>query len=329
MGSITYRGARMAVMKKGFLFTAIAIILVAGIVLLAATHDRTYPRTLAQTNQIASMNMYLQSIQRDLPSVVYISSFRGLIGMEEYISGTGEYLPDFDTAFTSIIINGTVNGTYYAIMDDSTFTDFSQRLNGISKEQGLTVNLTALSANATQTSPWLVMVNVTIHIEITNADNTVSFNRTENVSALVPIDGIKDPLYTVSTNGRAPHPVTRSTVSRPYITPSNDTTGLQMLINQTFYIESVTAPSFLQRFKGDLGPSPYGIESLVNIAELRAQELPISTCSSIVDYLYFAGNSTAPNYYIINMDQNNVWLDTAHLAPYDATFHTVGVRPCP
>ncbi|MBU3942271.1 MAG: hypothetical protein KKF74_05140, partial [Nanoarchaeota archaeon] len=60
--------------------------------------------------------------------------------------------------------------------------------------------------------------------------------------------------------------------------------------------------------------SPYGIESLVNLEEFQAQEVPIRD-RSVVDYIYF-GDQTTTNYNIQDMPS---WfkLDKEHLATYE------------
>ncbi len=175
----------------------------------------------------------------------------------------------------------------------------------------------------------MVDLNVTVRTILRDRAGTVTFDRIDVVQTSIPIEDIKDPLYSVGTQGRAPQPVQRSTVVPPYITATNVTTGLQQLVNGTLYIASTHAPSFLQRFEGNLSSSPYGIQSLVDVQELRAQDLTIETCKSVVDYVYFGPTSSAPNYYIINMDQANFWLDDANIAIYNASGKVVGTRPCP
>jgi hypothetical protein len=142
----------------------------------------------------------------------------------------------------------------------------------------------------------------------------------------VPITDIKDPLYSVGTLGRSPNPVRGSNVSRPYITAGGNPTRFLTLVNTSVYVADPDAPSFLMRFTGNLSPSPYGIQSLINLETFRAQGFVPDPCRSIVDYRYFNG-STAPNRYINNTDPLTVWLADADLADYDATAQVVGSAP--
>lgn len=335
MGAVSCRGPRVAVKKlllqdkRGFFFTAIAILVVAAIILAASSSDSVFRRSAAQTDYAVSVNSYFNNLQSDLPRVAYIAGFRSLIGLEEHISTTGSYLSDFDDSFLSIFTNGSVNGTYYSIMNDSTFEDFAARFEQLASEQGMVANLTPVSVHAYQDEPWSVIVNVTVDISLSDADQSVAFRSNETISARIPVTDIKDPVYTIGTLGRAPHTVKQAPFSGPYIGANNDTTKLSELVNETYYISNPSAPSFIMRFSGNLSPSPYGIQSLVNIVELGAQDVNITPCVSVVDYKYFRGTSTAPNNVIANMDSNTFWLSDQDLADYDATDSVAGTKLCP
>ena len=313
--------------KKGFLFTTLAVLVVLAIVIFSSAQDRLYSRTLAQTGRIHTMDSYLSNLEDDLPRAAYIAAFRSLIGMEEHISTNGTYITDFDAVFTSMFVNGTINGTFYGIMNDSTFTNFSQRFATITSQQGMRATLTVIAVNASQSNPWYIDLRATIRVELQDMAGTASFNNTLAIFTSVPVTDIKDPIYSVGTQGRSPHVIKQSSVSAPYILANNDTSALQVLVNQTFYIESAQAPSFIQRFTGNFSASPYGIQSLVNIEELEAQDIAIDTCKSVVVYLYFS-NTSDTTYSIVNMDPSSFWLDDPHLADYDALGKVVATK-CP
>lgn len=315
--------------RKGFLFTTLAVLIVTGIVIYISAQDRLYPRTQAQLNRVHTMDAYLENLEEDLPRAAYISCFRSLISMEEHISSQGAYISDFDTAFNSIFTNGSLNGTNFSIMNQSSFIDFTQRFQTMAARQGMIANLSVLAVNASQSTPWYVDIAVQIHISVRDAISAVAFNRTVTVVAQVPITDVKDPLHSIGTQGKAPRVVRQSNVTAPYIGANNDTTKLEQLLNSTEYIASPLAPSFLQRFSGNLSASPYGIVSLVDIAELRAQGITTTTCRSVVDYVYFGLSNSNPNRYIENMDDNIFWLDDANLPTFNASSSVSGSASCP
>jgi hypothetical protein len=319
----------MAVGKKGFLFTAAAVLFVLVVVLLFSAQTRLLPRTISQTTNTYMMNEFLLNLEQDLPRVAYIAGFRSFIGIEEHISENGTYLQNFDAAFLSMFNNGTVNGVSYGIMENSTFESFSGRFSNLSRKQGIRSNLTVESVNAYHESPWEVTINFTVRVYLSDMGGYTSFNKTYNVSTRVPITDIKDPLYSVGTQGKAPHTIKINNVTRPFITATNVTLGLQTVVNQSMYTASSDAPSFLQRFTGNMSASPYGIQSLVNINELGVQGLVINECRSVVDYIYFDSTpAPIPNYLIVNMDNNEFWLDSDHLDDFDAVGKTTGTKTC-
>jgi len=83
-----------------------------------------------------------------------------------------------------------------------------------------------------------------------------------------------------------------------------------------YYVADEDAPSFLMRFENDLESSPYGIESLVDLAKFEAQGIQTYQ-NSIVDYKYFA-NSTG-TLYRINFTPSWFILDQGHLGTYNVT----------
>lgn len=305
------------------------MIVVLVIIMLASATQSLQPRTRTQTAYAHTIDRYIGTLEADLPRVAYIAGFRSLIGLEEHISATGQYLPDVDAAFEEMFTNGTANGTFFGIMNASTFTNFTSRFMVLAAKQGMRANLTLLSINAYHETPWEVTLNFTVFMRVEDTSGSIAFSRNLTTQAVIPIIDVKDPVYTIGTQGRAPHSIAQSNLSRPLITATNDTSKLQTIVNETLYVESVNAPSFLQRFEGNFSPSPNGIVSLVDIAELRTQGLPVDQCKSVVDFKYFGPVDTDPNHEIVNMDPNDFWLGDGDLADFDAAGKEVGFVSCP
>ena len=92
-----------------------------------------------------------------------------------------------------------------------------------------------------------------------------------------------------------------------------DVSNLQKHVDNSLYINSSLAPSFLDRLQGKLSANANGIESLVNLQKLSNQGLSISS-KSVVDYIYFSSNN--PSSYNINGMYNWFRLDNDHLDIY-------------
>ena len=131
------------------------------------------------------------------------------------------------------------------------------------------------------------------------------------------IEELKDPIYTVGTLGRVPSVVFISNVSTPYILPNNDSTALQILWNESMYVPSSNAPSFLMRFAGNFSASPNGIISLVDTKLLDVQDISVKQDHSVVDFIYF-NESSPPVTMIVNMSDEFV-LDAQYVAELGLT----------
>ena len=314
--------------KRGFVFTAVAVLIVFFMLVLAWGEGRGADRAQTRAEQALIAQSYITNLEADLPRAAYISSFRCFLALEEQVSESGEFIPDIDVAFGECFMNGSINGTQGALMEDSSFNDLTARFSSILGSRGLQLSITPVTASVEHASPFTVRTRVILEVRVYSIESTISLNRTILIEALVPITDIKDPLYSVRTAGRNPVPIRESTIARPYITPGNVTTNLLLLINTTQYILDSSGPDFLMRFEGNLSSSPNGIASLVPIADIAAQDLPIDTCKSIVDYKYFGPDDTTPNRLIVNTDGGEVWFSDSDLADYDAVGKTVGDKTC-
>jgi len=104
--------------------------------------------------------------------------------------------------------------------------------------------------------------------------------------------GFEDPLYTVESSDRISVLINRTPTIDFVNDATNDTTILKTHIENSYYLNSTSAPSFLMRFTGNLSPSIYGIESFVNIENWENQMGSYNPDRSIIDYLYFGNQTT-------------------------------------
>ena len=312
----------MAMNRKAFVFSF--VVLLALIVIFAAILHReavTDPSATGLHEHILSANNFMIQLEEDLERVLQITGYRSLLGLEEHISSTGEFLQNLSEPFAEVMFYGSVDGAPYSIMDNATLTEFEKRMQGIASGLGLDLKLVLDDVRISHVSPFNLMVNSTLTVALTTRDGKTSWNYTTNISRVFKIYDLKDPLHTVGTAGRVPNVIVMSNVTKPYITPTNDTSRLQTLLNNSWYINNTKAPSFLMRFTGNLSASPYGISALIDTKELESQDLTVYTDRSVVDFLYFGNQSTTTN-RIVNMPAEFL-LDDEHLPVYDAEGKTV------
>ncbi len=272
--------------RKGLAYTLVAVILVVVSVLLFSIQSgfRLRDETLVVETRIATINEFMKDIQKDLARGMTIASHRSLLAILEVETSSGAFVEDSKAAFAEAFFNGTVNGTQRSIMQNSSFINWTQRIKTEAEKIGIDVGFEIYNLSIEHSSPWDLEINSTVGINAVDKQGTASWAITKKISAPISIKGFEDPLYIIKTSGRVPNVVTETDVS--FTSAGN----LIRHINSSFYIASAAAPSYLMRLEGDLGSSPYGIESVVNLNELTQQDLQ-TLARSNVDYIYFGSQS--------------------------------------
>lgn len=301
--------------RKAYVFSIVALLLIAVFFGLLTLRSEEATRSTSVHQHVLSADAFLAQFEEDLPRALRITAYRSLLGLEEHVSSTGEYLSNFSAAFEEIIMNGSVHGVEYEVMEDATLRVFEERMQEVSNQVGMNLSLAVVEVVASHVSPFDVRITAEVEVLLRTRDAATSWNYTRNLSGEFSIVSLRDPLYTVGTGGRVPTVVRPVNVSRPFVTADNDTTHLQVLLNETQYVANSQAPSFLMRFAGNFSASEFGISSLVDVQALDVQEVSVFTDRSAVDFLYFGGSSTSTN-QVVNMPSSFV-LDDGHLATYD------------
>jgi hypothetical protein len=142
-----------------------------------------------------------------------------------------------------------------------------------------------------------------------------SWQKRENISSLVSIEGFEDPFYLLSTGGKVSHKINKTIYEGIYVIDGNKA-NLNSHLNLHAYTNHNDAPSFLKRLEGKNEADENGIESFVNLAEFTQQGVPVYT-KSCVDHVYFSSSSVSSS-VIVGMPS---WfrLDDAHFSKYNIT----------
>lgn len=283
--------------KKGliYLFATIVLVSIAIIVLIINTSSNNNSDQ-AVFSRINAMNDFLNDMESDFQRVTYISGFRAFLGINQYISETGEFLENYQEVFLEVFYNGSINSTPYEVMNNATFKDYITRVEMEADKIGVKLNITLNNVSLYQKDPWGIYIDMNMSIFANDTSNVASWNVTKNFETRISLDNVRDPLYSVHTIGRLPNAIVKSPYSQNEFVASDNTT--EALYNHTmnsYYRASTLGPSFVMRLQGNYSASPYGIESFVNLDDLDAQGFIIDNSKSIVDYNYF-GNITTNNY---------------------------------
>ncbi|MBU4493274.1 MAG: hypothetical protein KKA61_02795 [Nanoarchaeota archaeon] len=304
----------MALNKKSMFFSIIAIALISLIIFSFTTYTsyKLRDKVMVTETRIYSMNSFIDDIEKDIERGLYISGFRSLMSMEQYITDNGIFLYDVNSCFKEAFLNGTINNSQMGLMNESTFINWTQRIKEQAIKLDIIVEFDVHDVTIYQKNPWAANIGINVTLNVEDVKKTASWKRPLYITTNISIQEFEDPLYVINSYGRVTNTIIKTNITDFVV--NNDTTNLKTHVNNSYYIESDTAPSFLMRLEGNLSNSLYGIESLVNLEEFQAQEVPIRD-RSVVDYIYF-GNQTTENYNIQDMPS---WfkLDEEHLETYE------------
>lgn len=306
---------RIRIGKRAIFFTIIAISLAAVIMLafVIGAEYRLRNKMFVIETRVDTLNSFVHDIEKDLERGLSISSFRSLLSVIEYTIENGTYSEDLQEDFKDALINSSVRGVYMPTMENSSFTDWTDKIKIQAAKLDILTNLSVSSVYIYQDNPWTTKVNILLEMNITDKRNTAQWKKQKNITTEISIEGFEDPVYAINSLGRVVNTVDKS----PYSSFSNEA-NYRHHINESYYINSTTGPSFLMRLEGNLGNSTAGIESIVNLQKFIDQGLTIYTKSG-VDYIYF-GNGSMSSCQINETAVQMPWhrLDTTHLSVYDA-----------
>jgi hypothetical protein len=272
-----------------YLFVSSIFIAVMIVVFLAYKEYSYTDRQKVVETRIRTINDFIRSIDTDSDRVMFISGFRSLIALEDYVARTGKYLNDTEEYFRVAFYNGTVNGSKVDVLINSSYYDYLEKLRVIAGRMGIGIDINVTHIDLYQQTPWLIGVDVTAQINLTDQKGLAKWNFTRIYNTSVSILSIRDPLYSVATIGRVPNTIRVSNIT-DFVSSDNDTSALMYHVSHSLYLPNPLAPSFLMRFEGNFSSSPdgNGIESFVYILDLITQSVPYNESKSIIDYVLFS-----------------------------------------
>lgn len=304
--------------KKGFIYTIVVSVFLVIIISLFYTYQFYTEGAKDESieSRIRTIDFFISDLKEDTERAGYISGYRTLIALEEYVSETGKFLNNTELVFKEAFFNGTIGNYSPFILNQSTFSQYIENVNKKSQKIGITMNMSILSINLYHIDPWTVGVEVNAVVDIVDNKGLATWNFNKQFISMIPIENLKDPLYSVKTVGRL-HSFVVRTSHTDFVTGNNNTDNLIDHIESFAYKASSKAPSFLMRFEGNLSNHSMGIESMVDISFLEKQEdITVYYTRSVVDYIYFNGTTTSN---VCNVENMPSWfrIDFNHTFDYD------------
>jgi len=304
--------------KKAMFFTLLTIAVLAIYIFFFTVHNysRLSDKKEVTEKRIISINDFLNDVKRDLERGLYISGYRSLLAMNEYLINHNSFIDDVRSRLKEGIINGTINDTSANVLQGSTFSDWVQKINYQGDKLKVSINITLVDIDVYQKNPWFVTIGANVTFYVYDELRTAEFNTNELIEADVSIIGFEDPVYIIQGAGRLTNIINETPFEGNYTFFDGSKWNVSNLLAHTYegyYSANSDAPSFLQRFEDDYTTSPYGIESLVDLSKFSSQGLTVYD-NSIVDHNYFE-NISSTNYRV-NMTPSWFVIDSSHRAKY-------------
>lgn len=307
--------------KKGYVYT-IAVIFFTGLLLAIFYTQSNIGTTSNEQSTTMAMDDFLNDFEKDAERAAFIAGFRSLIALEEHVASQGEYLNNFSVRFEEAFLNASVTGITYEVIQNATFEDYLTRVRHEARKTGLKFNAQVQNVTVYHLTPWNVAVDFTTRVLLNDSRDRTRFDYEKTFSSSFSILDLRDPMYSVETNNKAPNTV-RTIAYDEFIDDTgdkNDTTILSLFLDESYYTASENAPSFLMRFSGNFSSDENGIQSLVNLNELDTQGIDIGDTYSVVDHEYFAAVGAdwcniqnMPNYFKVTDENSDYYEITSKL----------------
>jgi len=275
--------------KRGMFFT-LMVIAILSLFLITYTSYYVIKDRSPIKKRVETLNNFVFSIENDLPRQLYISGFRIIFILEKKIIDNGEYIDDLNASFQELFFEGSIDVSTEVLMRGANFTGIQEFIGEKANKINAKTELSNPVFFVTQDDPWHVKLSLTFDLFVADNTNLSFWNKTSTVVSYIPIENFEDPVYTIGSGGVLTNKISK-TIYEPFVS-GDDVSNLTSHVNpdNSYYIASARAPSFLDRLQGINAPNENGIESLVYVPELSSPHT-----KSVVDFIYFSDNNPAIN----------------------------------
>lgn len=202
-------------MKKGILYSVMAMMLFALVVILGTSQSSFMAQVQeSATNKIVADQLarFEATAERDFLKALDVSSRRAMVTAVNRIlvNGSAGVLDNSTRRLEEMVVNGTLNGTVQSLMTDNTIPDWIANMGAEGSRAGYAFSVQVVSFSIVPADSFNILFNATIRLSVTDRSGRVSVNRTVNRSLNVSVAGFSDPTMTMNTNGLVYRTVTRS-----------------------------------------------------------------------------------------------------------------------
>ncbi len=313
-------------LKKSFFYSIAVLIVLTPLIALVVFYSITSAQTSsAGVSKVVSREAvnFITSTESDFSRALGTTAKSAVLSSISKVVSEGVPLADSRSSLKNLVINGSFDGSgsTYPPMGFNYLSRWVSTMQNLSLYYGLnsTITITPNNVSVSNAGPYALLfsANLSVFAQPLSNPGAFNFSRVYFASAVVSIEGFEDPLYALNSQGL---------VSRIFLANSSNAYGIAALdqaISSEVYVPNADAPDFFHRLEGNLSPSAFGIETIVNINEFTAQDLPTHN-QSHADHYYF--NSTLSDQGLRVTGSSHSWLklDCVHAAFYGVTAQTPG-----
>lgn len=272
--------------KKGFIYVITAGLIVSVLFLVFFFQEEVSysEKKESELKRISIADDFVSTFNKDLERALSIATFRSMLALEDYVVDINAFLDDVEPYFIEVLENGTINGTSYVIVENSSLKEYLRRVNLIAEDLGLIINVSVNGVFLGHADPWHLDVSVNASVMVFEKSELAYWNFSRLYNSIVPIENLRDPFYSVNTGNKVINTIRQF---EDELVVEGNISNLLSFLEGSYYVESDSAPSFIQRFSNDLTPSEFGIESVVNILDISDQNLDTHPKRVKIDYIYF------------------------------------------
>ncbi|MBW2976957.1 hypothetical protein KY347_05930 [Candidatus Woesearchaeota archaeon] len=292
--------------KKGMFLTFISISMITIFLIMFKPFETT---TENKAEVIKTRVLNVNSHVLDLEDVylertLQSSSIKAITALILYLNTTETFLTDFEAIFKEVLSNGSIGQilidetTGKSIMENNTYRNWTNKIINISKyTYNIDANFTLHGIDVYQTGPWYVNVDANVSLKVLS--ETASWKKNVLIKTRVDIAGFYDPYYLISVR-KEQDPETKlvymNLINKSTVIPDKwEVQNVTEHIEHGTYTYNPAAPSFLQRFTGDVSASDCcGIQGIVNPDELDALGFESDVNVDYVDYKFFESGEITP-----------------------------------
>ncbi len=289
----------MVLNKKGVLMTMTAIII--GGVLITffsiwqePSLDEEY---FSINTHISRTNDFLNNVESFIERRFVYEGWKALNKTAEHVSDQS-YVDDFGEELKNCLMEET---SYCGSSLNSSLKEWDEFVfDGL----GIPLNTTVLDMEVYQDNPWYISINSTFNFYV--SDPYATWNVTESLEVLIPIEGLNDPVYTMNNENS----IISSRYDLNFYTEGGNFTKREFISRLStihrelkekedeglrLYIAYPNAPSFLQRMEGNNSPDENGIVSLIRTENY-----------SSMDFIHFSQDCPEDDFVKINFFSNSM-----------------------